>query len=122
MGLPNLAVQKYWVSSMPYLIFNVTEDQIELWKEICESLVDGTADASLQDKMEVFGKEVDEKLEQLIDDFGCDEAFRIEFWNHDATEFSIMVVSPDADHEEMLVGLLSACPVTNLHYGEDADW
>ncbi|WP_323816601.1 hypothetical protein [Cellvibrio sp. NN19] len=107
---------------MPYLIFNVTEDQIRLWEEICESLVDGTADASLQDKMEVFGKEVDEKLEQLIDNFGCNEAFRIEFWGHDATEFSIMVISPNADHEEAIMELLSACPITNLHYGEVADW
>lgn len=107
---------------MPYLIFNVTEDQIELWEEICESLVDGAADASLQDKMEVFGKEVEEKLEQLIDKFGCDEAFRIEFWNHDATEFSIMVISPNADHEEALMELLSACPIANLRYGADADW
>lgn len=107
---------------MSYIIFNVDQGQIALWSSICESLVDNPADANLQDKMEIFGKDVDEKLEALIDEYGVDDAFRVEFWNHDNTEFSVMVNSSDPDHEEALMALLSACPITNLHYGEDADW
>lgn len=107
---------------MPYLIFNVAQNQIELWSSICESLVDNPADANLQDKMEIFGESVDEKLEALIDEYGVDEAFRVEFWSNNDAEFSVMVNSSDPDHEEALVELLSACPISNLHYGEDADW
>ncbi len=107
---------------MPYIIFCVDQNQIELWSSICESLVDNPADANLQDNMEIFGKDVDEKLEALIDEYGVDEAFRVEFWSHENTEFSVMVNSSDPDHEEAIIELLSACPITNLHYGEDADW
>lgn len=107
---------------MPYVIFNSTNDHIDIWKSIFLLLGDSPAAASLQEKMEIFGKDVDEKLEALIDEYGVDEAFRVEFWNHENTEFSVMVVSSDPDHEEALMELLSACPITNLHYGEDADW
>lgn len=106
---------------MPYLVFDINKAQLDLWKSIIEAQVDGMADANLQDKMEVFGNEVDEKLEQLIDDYGVEDAFRVEFWNHKDTEFSVMIYSPEPEHKKALMELLSACPITNLHYGEDVD-
>lgn len=106
---------------MPYLKFEVKPGHVELWQSIFEHLEEGEADANLQDKMDAFGPQVDGELEDLIEEYGTEEAFRVEFWNHKDTKFSVMIYSSDPDHEEALVKMLSACPITNLHYGEDAN-
>jgi hypothetical protein len=76
----------------------------------------------LQDLVEVFGSRVTEKLEGLIDEYGVEEAFQVEFWNCKDIKFSVMIHSPSADHERALMELLFLCPITNLCYGNDADW
>lgn len=105
-----------------YIMFRAQEKDIDLWVDIFSYLEHGSADAKLQDKIEVFGIDVDGQLEKLIDDYGTEEALQVEFWSQDGTEFSVMVNSSSPIHKEAIMGLLRSCPVDGLRIGNDADW
>ncbi len=106
---------------MLYLLFESSKKDVDLWKSIFSYLEDLPASAHLQDLMSVFGGAADTKLENLINEFGIEEAFLVEFWNHDDVSFSVMIYSSSAEHEKEILELLSLCDITNLRYGEDAD-
>lgn len=104
-----------------YIIFSAAVENIDLWCDILTLLENDPAGAN-SGKMAVFGEPVDEVLEKLIDEYGVEEAFVVEFWGHDETVFNVMIHSLNSEHKVALTDLLSKCPITNLHFGEDPDW
>src|SRR5690606_4761579 len=105
-----------------YIMFRAQEKDIDLWVDIFSYLEHGSADAKLQDKMEVFGIDVVAHLSKLSDDHSTVEALQVECWSQDGTKFWVMVNSSSPIHKEAIMGFLRSCPVDGLRIGNDADW
>jgi hypothetical protein len=100
----------------------VDEADADLWASIFENAENGMADASLQDMVENFGKEADEKLEALIDAYGMEKAFRIESYWRDKNEFEFIIISPDSSHKRDFIDMVKSCGASNISEGKDFDW
>lgn len=101
--------------------FTVREQDIELWCAIFQSLEDGMPDASLQDKMEVFGKAVDTKLEAFLEAFGLENSFRVEMFSNDGADFQVAIYFDSTEQMDAIVELISLCPVTNIKINDGAE-
>lgn len=101
--------------------FTVLEQDIELWCAIFQSLEEGMPDASLQDRMSMFGKTIDAKLEAFLDEFGLENSFRVEMFSNYGTDFQVAIYLDSAEQMGAVVDLISLCPVTNLKINDGAE-
>lgn len=97
--------------------FHSDQEHVQAWEVALELLVrDGTAGMEFQDHMlEHFGKSVDEKLEEFLEEWGT-EVFYVEGWDQESSRFSFQIPAiDDWDAQvDQLKGLFSLCPVTGL--------
>lgn len=95
--------------------FRVNEDQIERWESIVRGLAAEEAGAKFQERMQPFGKEVDEKLDAMMEEFPV-EYFMAEQWKRqgDRFVFQMLTASDGDEFAEALEEVLELCGVHDL--------
>ena len=95
--------------------FQSRECDIKTWETIFESLMKGRTGAEFQERMAVYGDEVDSELERIIEDenYGPD-AFNLSGWYEENGKYILEFDFPDDEFIKELHLLFSKCPVTEL--------
>lgn len=85
------------------------------WKEILEGLCHGEAGAAFQERMEVFGEEVNQKLEAMMDEWPV-EYFMGQYWEQTGDRFSVgfLTASDGDEFADDLKALFALCPVSDV--------
>lgn len=96
------------------LKFVARSTDIDRWVAICELMENGDCGINLQEQMEVFGMEVDQKLESILDKRGAEGTFLLEQWFNNNNEFTLLFHLHGLEQREETIELFILCPITIL--------